>query len=347
MGEEKPFQLPIAPLNCFIAPGFNPIRFTEEMELALDASGGYLDQSFLYWDPINARLWCELTEQKDYLPDQGFPYQALSKAMAFHMQRTFKADSDQVEFLCVGPGNGKKELQIVQDFLSTAPGTKHALVNLLDISQPLLTESFQRAQTIFREDPRVTTWAIQGSMYSLPGFYPFKPTGQRRPRVVTLIDILHNLPNEALFVQNALRPMETDDLLVVLVSNVYAEADKRDAVLKQDPRLNGMFPRVWEQKVNRLLTGPLQRHYLNRLKEITLTPRLDVSSNCLQNSYAVNMVADLLLQDGVSKQFVVQRFVRYEPNALVSMFDRLGFDNIDAWNYGKKKEYLVFLLRKR
>lgn len=336
------------PLNCLIAPGFNPLRFTEEMELALEADGGYLDQSYLYWDHYNARAWCELTEQKDYLPEQGFPYHEISRAVAFNLERTFKSDSKNVEFLTIGPGNGKKELQIVQDFLGTVPDTKHVLLNLVDVSQPLLAESYNRSQTIFRGDPRVTTWAIQGSMYNLPAFYPVKSSGlATRPRVVTLIDILHNLPNESLFVQNSLRPMNSGDLLVVLVSNVYASANRKADVLGGDPRLNGSFPKTWEQRVNRLLTGPLERHYLSRLKEISLTPKLDVSSNCLPNSYAINMVADLLLHDGTNKQFVVQRFVRYEPNALVSMFDQLGFDNLDAWNYGKKKEYLVFLLRKR
>ena len=226
---------------------------------------------------------------------------------------------------------------------------QRVLLSLLDISQPLLTEAVNHARSVFDGNPRVTTWGIQGDMYHLPSFYPLLPknAAQHHRRVGMFVDILHKLPNESLFIENSLRPFESGDLLFVLVNGVYASTAETDKIHESDPRLNGSIPKSWDERINQLLTGPFVRHYGRRLQDIQLTPKLDISPNCLPNSYAINMIADLTMAGGHAKQFNVQRFVRYDANSVIDLFARSKWDVVDAWQHGRKNDYLLFLFRKR
>lgn len=345
---EEPPEVFDLPLNTFEVPGFLPNRITEEMERVLESEGGYLDQCFLYWEHQNAKAWAHLTEQKEYLPQHGFPYQQVSQSIVSCLKNSLKASNNKIEILAIGPGNGKKELHLSQELVETIPNLNHMLINLLDISQPLLTESRNNAETIFSGDSRVKAWGLRGNMEDLPQYYPLRFLKMKpRPRVITLIGgILGNLPNESFFIRNITRAFNKGDLLVIEVSGIYAASDDPKNIEIKDPRLNGRLPKLWNDRIERLLKGPFERHYGRRLQDIAITPVLDTSSNCIEGSYAVNMLADLLLKDQTTKQFIVQRFVRYEPNALIHMFEQLNWSIIDAWRFGKQKDYLLFLFQK-
>lgn len=68
-------------LNCWLAPGFEPLQMLRELVQQLSGSGGHIEQSLLYLDPMSAACWCAIADQEDYASVQrkmpidraGFP----------------------------------------------------------------------------------------------------------------------------------------------------------------------------------------------------------------------------------------------------------------------------------
>jgi len=53
-------------LNCWLAPGFDPVKMIKDLALQVNGHGGHIEQSYLYMDHMSAAHWCSIAEQKDY-----------------------------------------------------------------------------------------------------------------------------------------------------------------------------------------------------------------------------------------------------------------------------------------
>src|SRR5579885_3526212 len=55
------------PLNCWLAPGFDPIAMAQDLTTRLSGRGGHIEQTFLYLDTKSAACWCGIVNHAEYL----------------------------------------------------------------------------------------------------------------------------------------------------------------------------------------------------------------------------------------------------------------------------------------
>ena len=54
-------------MNCFIAPGFNPVQMVIELGEKLNSVGGLIEQTNVYLDHQSAAAYLKLANQLDYV----------------------------------------------------------------------------------------------------------------------------------------------------------------------------------------------------------------------------------------------------------------------------------------
>lgn len=118
--------------------------------------------------------------------------------------------------LALGPGDGRLEVRLVEHLLTVRP--QAIGLWLLDISQSLLTVSYQHASAMLRDRPEAEVLAIAGNFHHLPSytelFAASKKTG--RQRLFVLFGTLAHLDNEARFLRDTLGSVaKSGDLLLL------------------------------------------------------------------------------------------------------------------------------------
>src|SRR5580658_2105607 len=168
------------PLNCWLAPGFDPIKMLRDLVHQLAGFGGQIEQSFLYLDPMSAACWCAIADQEDSSSAQrSMPIDRAATAIAI------AAPNAHLDLLGLGCGDAKHEARLLQHLLDqkkpspTDPrlGPSDSRLSqaplrlfLLAISKPMLSHVFKPAQDPLARCPSVTVCAFQGNFHHLPQY---------------------------------------------------------------------------------------------------------------------------------------------------------------------------------
>jgi len=322
--------------NCWIAPGYDPIKMFVELITLLNGQGGSIEQTYAYLDPKSALNWFSLSNQSSYttLYRERAPLDLLAAKMA---DRSFHG---RMDIIALGAGDGKQEVRLVQNLLEQIDGKtgkSHADLSLylVDISQPLLSEALKHASASLEGRSGVTTWAVQGNFHHLPRYTQlhYAPQRANRRRLITMLgNTLGNLDNEPSFFRHCLAGFTTGDLLLLDVDVAHASSSAPDEIKKCDPALQqSVRPAHVEW-----LGGPLLR-YCNGAVDVHLRYELDV--NCpVPGSYALDALATVKMNDGREKQFSVFRFKRYDPTSLCKLLAGLGWESVAQYSYGPNPE---------
>lgn len=327
--------------NCWLAPGFDPIKMVKETVQQLNGWGGNIEQSSLYLDHLSAAGWCAIADQEDYASAQAaLP---LPDVAARVLECTGAASLD---LIALGSGDGKKETRLAQLLLDRAAPSDLRLY-LLDISQPLLGAAYKHAADVLGDRRGVAVFAIQGNMHHLPRYRQLLYTPQsshRRRLAVMLGGTFGNLDNEILFLRNGLAGLGADDLLLLDIAKAYASADRPSEIQRLDPRLSGRLPLGWQQAYERFLSGPILR-YTRGATAVEFSAVLDRSACTLPGSYAVDLRAQVKLQGEEKRAFTMMRFKRYDPEQLSVSLAAEGWATVGTWRYGDDRLLQLFQRR--
>ena len=332
------------PSHFFIAPGFDPILNIRELARKLGAQGGYIEQSYLYSDPMSAACWLELSAQEDYFvaAGQSTPLEQAADYLVKHAKGQYAG----LDVIALGCGDGRREVRLVQNLLERDFFGRIRLY-LLDISQPLLGLAHKHATETFLGNRRVTPLAIQANMHDLPRYTHLfhNPAGDRHLRVCLMFGYTFgNLENEVLFVRNSLLGFSPGDLLVLNVTLASSLADKPAQIQKTDSLLSGQIAGVWKRRQDEWLGGPIKR-YAENVKSVEIIPQLDTACCTIPGSYAIELRAHVKGYDRSERQFAMMYVKRYHPDSLLTTMAGLGWEPSAHWKYTQNRRMLAIYRR--
>lgn len=318
--------------NCWIAPGYDPIKMFVDLITLLNGQGGSLEQTYAYLDPKSALNWFGLSNQSSYATvyRESLPLGELATKMLERVGHS------RMDFIALGAGDGKQEVRLVQHLLEqsqarTSKNQTDISLYLLDISQPLLSEALRHANEMLSGRSGVTVWAVQGNFHHLPRYTQlhYAPQRANRRRVVTMLgNTLGNLDNEPSFFRHCLVGFAPGDLLLLDVDITHAPAHSPEDIRREDPALQqSVRPAHIEW-----LGGPLLR-YCNGAVDVQI--RYELDTHCpVPGSYCLDALATVKLADGREKLFSVFRFKRYDPPNLIRLLEGFGWEAVAQYPYG-------------
>ncbi len=323
--------------NCWIAPGYEPLKMFTALFEILNGRGGSVEQTYAYLDHKSAVNWYQLSNQSQY----ASMFRARMPLERMARQMTENIGHRRIDMIGLGSGDGKQEVRLVQHLLDDEDSAQDADLRLylLDISQPLLSAAYQHAAQTLGHHRGVLVQAIQGDFHHWPQYAQFHHTAERahRRRIVSLIGgSVGNLDNEARFFQHTLIGLAPGDLLLLDVDKIYASPDRPDEIRRKDPAFLKGFPPLHQE----WLTGPLRR-YIDDAKVVDLQPVLDLSSSVVPGGYTIDALATVKFSDGREKRFSVFRFKRYDLERFAQMMRHLGWELLDEAPFGPDSSHLV------
>lgn len=327
--------------DSWFAPQYNPLMMTREMVSALNGPGGQLDQTYLYLDPQSASDWDTLCNSERYTT--AFRARLPVAKVAERIVRESRGAGLDVDAL--GSGDGKTETLLVQHMADLLPSPPDLRLYLLDISHTLLSSAYRYASDALAQR-RVAVFPLHGNFHDigrLPTLY-YHPAGVRRIRLFALVGYtIANLMDERRFFRDLAECAKPDDLALLDVQLVRAPVDEPAELrrLEMEPGQRAL-PSYAD-----FLSGPLHRH-CRGAKRIQL--RIELELHCaVPGSYEVEFFADVQMEEGPPKRFLVWRVRRYDPTKLGEYLAGLGWEPIHTWRYGPGSEKLaaVMLLRRR
>ncbi len=331
------------PMNCWLAPGFDPIAMAHDLTTRLGGRGGHIEQTFLYLDTKSAACWCAIVGQPDYAATvrEMLP---LRTAAATIQQYVGGAGLDLIGLGC---GDGKEEVRLAQLLLQQHDPSDLRLY-LLDISQPLLGFAYKHAADSLADHRGVAVFAIQGDFHRLPCYTQLLYTPQRahRRRILCMFGgTFGNLENEIRFVRNSLVGFAPGDMLLIYVSLVRAPADQPDEIRRTDPRLSGTMTRTLQQLEREWLIGPIERYARppgTPLSEQYIHTALDTTSCTVPGSYAIETIITVKSADGSTRRFSMEYIKRYDGDKLAESLRLLGWEPVASWPAGNALGLYLF-----
>ncbi len=315
--------------NCWIAPGYDPLKLFAELFELLNSRGGSVEQTFSYLDHKSATNWYQLSTQSEY----ASKYRA--KTPLEEMARHILSDSMHARFdvIALGSGDGMQEVRLVQHLLDQAEAkqlVRDVRLFLIDISQPLLSVAYQHASmTLGQRD--VYICAVQGDFHQWPQYTQFHHTDERshRRRLVCMFgNTVGNLDNEARFFEHTLVGLGVGDLLLIDFLLAYGNPANPAEIERRDPSLSRPVPQAHVE----WLGGPLWR-YCKDVVDVTLNYRLDVRCQ-FPGAYTLDTVAKARLRDGREKSFSVFRFKRYDSQRFADTLRHFGWELVADVPFG-------------
>jgi len=329
--------------NCWIAPGYDPLKMFMELFDLVNGHGGALEQTYAYLDHKSAVNWHTLSNQGPF----AAAFRANMPLQQAAQQIRESAGRAGLDIIALGAGDGKQEVRLVQHLLALGERSTAADLRLylLDISQPLLSAAYQYAAEQAGSQG-VYVCAIQGNFHHWPQYTQlhYAPERAHRRRVVVMLgNTVGNLDNEVRFFRHTLTGLVPGDLLLMDVGLAFGSPDQPEEIKQRDRLLiNGFQPAHSEW-----LAGPLER-YCGGVTNVSLRPSLDLGS-ALPGSYTVEALATVKLENGKQKRFSVFRFKRYDPDRLGEVLRHLGWELLLSLPFGADAAHPVaalMLLRK-
>ena len=327
--------------NCYIPPGYEPLRMVQQLVKMLNGPGGHIEQTFAYLEHRSAIAYMALGHDPAYVAR----YRAVYPLAELAQRVSMECGQAPLKVIALGPGDGNLEVRFVQQLLSELKKPDIELV-LFDISQPLLNAAYQHALDTFGEQSPVHTLLLQGNFHDL-ALYPqvcYSPAKGRRRRIYTIMgNTLANLDNEPRFFQHCMSHCQPGDFLVLDIRRRQAPLQaSEEAIRKADSVFHGPFPKANAE----FLSTPIRMHCPTVLKcEFSYV----LETQCpIPGSYALDAVATVKTRDQVERRFSMFRFKSYDEPKLVQSLARFGWECLLSLPIGPQEHApLAMLLMKR
>ena len=321
-------------LNCFLAPGYDPLALLADRTRLLQGAGGYLEQSCAYLEPASAAAYLTLCQHS--LAVTGLRSQLPLTAVAKRIEAL--CGPAKLQVLALGCGDGRTETLLAEHLLET--GAQPRELCLLDLSSSLLTCGYHHAFERLRSHSGVLVWGLLGNFYHLPQYAALHtPPRQRCRRLYTMLgQTWAHLDHEPRFVQQSLVDSQPDDLLLLDLPLAQGDCQDRAELRRRDPLLRQGVPAAYGQ----WLQGPLLRH-CPQAEAVQFHWELETHAP-VPGSYALHAVATVKSSQRADRAFSVLRVGRYEAAQLAQCMESVGWHEVGAWRYGG--EHALRLYRK-
>ncbi|HNF96379.1 MAG TPA: L-histidine N(alpha)-methyltransferase [Pseudomonadota bacterium] len=315
---------PGASLNCYIAPGYEPVKMVMELSEMLNGPGGYLEQTSAYLEHQSALQFLRMANDPAYVSAfrAGNPLDRIAKVISENTRGM------GIEMIALGAGDAREEVRLVQDIVARMEIPDLRLY-LLDISQPLLSEGFKHAADVLCSQQGVSYFAMQANFHHMER-YPqlhYTPERSHRRRLVTLLGrTIGNLDNEPKFFKYNLVGCQEGDLLLMDFQLAYASTSDLAAIRRREPVLSG--GRAQGQRAREdWLASAIWRH----CRDVTdVKFHYDLLTDCsVPGSYSIEAVATVHARGRDPRRFSLFRFRRYDPDQLASCLSGLGWDLVE------------------
>ncbi len=325
--------------NCYIPPGYEPLRMFQQHVRMLNGPGGHIEQTNAYLEHRSALSYVAMCNEPGFVTTYRakYPFDELA-------HRMIEAGGESpFKVIALGAGDGYLEVRLVQNLLSRCKSPDIELL-LFDISQPLLTTAYQHAIDTFGEQSAVHTLLAHGSVYDLAQ-YPTKssytPTKGRRQRdLPTMLGYtLANLDSEPRFFQHSLAHCQAGDMLLLdFQQRPSPVGASEDEVRRQDPAFHHPFNKVYAD----WLGAPFRAHCLNYLShEFALQL---VNHSLIPGSYQMDAIATVRSRSHAERRFSMFRFKRYDGALLAESLARFGWEKLVALPIGESDRAPVAML---
>ena len=321
------------PLNCLLAPNYDPLGLHDEMVRFLRGAGGYLEQTHAYLEAGSVDAYRSLS--RTWLPTARL--RSLMPLGELAQQIVSVSDGAPLQLIALGSGEGRAETQLT-GFLVEA-GTARIELCLLDISPPLLTSAYHHAVSHLASLPQVHVWALQGNFHHLPQYAALHRTEAQPRRLITMLgETLAHLDHEPRFVQQSLVHCHRDDLL--LLDLPIAPASCADPALI--PRHDRLFAGGVPVPYAAWLDHPLLRH-CPQAERIDFHWELE-TRRPIPGSYALHAIATVTASQRAERRFSVFQIARYDSPQLIQCMRGMGWEEVGAEQYGS--DHALRLYRK-
>ena len=315
--------------NCWIAPGYDPLKLFADLFERLNSQGGSLEQTFAYLDHKSAATWFQISNQSQY----ASRYRAKTPIEQMAQRVIDETRHAKLDVIALGSGDGKQEVRLVQSLLDWAEERRLVAdirLFLIDVSQPLLSAALLHANAAL-EHRGVYVCAVQGNFHHWPQYRQFHYANERshRRRVLCMFgNTVGNLDNESRFFQHTLVGLVPNDLLLVDLGLGYGSPDNPDHIRSRDPVLSLSVPETHIE----WLSGPIWR-YSKDVRHVTLSYQLDLTSQ-FPGAYTIDTLAKVQLTTGEERRFSVFRFRRYNAQRFAEHLRQLGWDVLVQTPFG-------------
>jgi transcriptional regulator with XRE-family HTH domain len=311
-------------LNCFLAPGYDPLAQLSERTRLLQGAGGYLEQSCAYLEPASAAAYLALCQHS--LAVTGLRSQLPLTAVAKRIEAL--CGPAKLQVLALGCGDGLLETQLVGHLLEV--GAQPRELCLVDLSPALLTYAHRHAVERLSSHPSVFVWGLLGDFYRLPQYAALQaPSEPRGRRLYTMLgQTWAHLDHEPRFVQQSLVDSLPDDLLLLDLPLAQGPCHDRMELRRRDRTLSQGVPAAYAQ----WLQGPLLRH-CPQAEQVQFNWQLEMYTP-VPGSYALHAVATVQSGQRADRAFSVFRVGRYDAEPLAQCMESLGWYEVGAWVYG-------------
>ncbi len=323
--------------NCYIPPGYEPLRMFQQHVRMLNGPGGHIEQTNAYLEHRSALSYVSMCNEPGFVTTYRakYPFDALA-------QRIMEAGGEgPFKVIALGAGDGYLEVRLVQNLLSRCKSPDIELL-LFDISQPLLTTAYQHAIDTFGEQSAVHTLLVHGNFHDLAQ-YPqvsYTPAKGRRCRIYTMLGYtLANLDSEPRFFVHSLAHCKAGDMLLLdFQQRPSPVAASEDELRRQDPAFRNPFPKVYAD----WLGAPFRAHCLNYLShEFSLQL---VNHSLIPGSYQLDAIATVRTRSHAERRFSMFRFKRYDEALLAETLARFGWEKLVALPIGESDRAPVAML---
>lgn len=323
-------------LNYRWAPGHSPLGWARDLDALLRGAGGRIDHSFLYFDPMGAALYEEVSRSPEARPLKEAANMVASMC------------KEPVSVVALGSGLAHLETALTQHLVPSElangiDAEPPIELYLVDSSSSLLAVGFRHASNTL-DCLSIPVVAIEGDFRRLSTFSEtFAPRGPRR-RLFTLLGYtLGNLDNEQSFLRESLLCANRGDFLLLDFGVQTSKLGGSSASLKNEPgwKVINAGGTVRNNHWLAFFAGPVTRHV--GADGVRVHLRLAEDSGVFPNSFSVEFVVDT--SDG--RRFVTACWRRYEAQALIDSFAKTGWQLAHAWNFGEQRpSQLALFVRK-
>ncbi len=323
--------------NCYIPPGYEPLRMFQQFVRMLNGPGGHIEQTNAYLEHRSALAYVTMCNDAEnvIMYRANYPFDVLSRRIVT------ESGHSPLKVIALGAGDGRLEVRLVQHLVTRCTNPDIELL-LFDISQPLLSTAYQHALDTFGEQSAVHTLMVQGNFHDLAG-YPqvsYLPTKGRRRRIYTMLGYtLANLDNEPRFFQHSMAHACAGDLLLLdFQQRTTPTTSSEQDIRSSDPALRVALPKAYAE----FLAAPIRTHCHDYLSH-DFSLRLD--TQCLiPGSYGLDAVATVRTRSQTERRFSMFRFKRYDEALLAESLARFGWEKLVSLPIGESDRAPVAML---
>ena len=323
--------------NCYIPPGYEPLRMFQQHVRMLNGPGGHIEQTNAYLEHRSALAYVSMCNDVEYVTAYRakYPLDVLARWIMT------EGGHSPLKVIALGAGDGYLEVRLVQHLLSMRTKPDIELL-LFDISQPLLTAAYQHAIDTFGEQSAGHTLLVHGNFHDL-GHYPqvsYTPAKGRRRRLYTMLGYtLANLDSEPRFFEHSLAHCQAGDMLLLDFQQRPSPVGASDGeTRRQDPA----FHHPVKNALADWLGAPLRAHCRDYMSHEF---SLQLVTQCLiPGSYALDAVATVHTRSNAERRFSMFRFKRYDEALLTESLARFGWEKLLSLPVGESDRAPVAML---